>query len=30
MASTIPTIQFFNGIYEELGNVSLRRGRSGK
>ncbi|RAM52996.1 MAG: photosystem II reaction center protein Psb28 [Hapalosiphonaceae cyanobacterium JJU2] len=30
MASTIPTIQFFNGVYEELGNVSLRRGRSGK
>ncbi len=30
MASTIPTIQFFNGIYEELGNVSLRRSRSGK
>jgi photosystem II Psb28-2 protein len=30
MASTTPTIQFFNGVYEELGNVSLRRGRSGK
>ncbi|EHC12315.1 photosystem II reaction center protein Psb28 [Fischerella thermalis] len=30
MASTTPTIQFFSGIYEELGNVSLRRGRSGK
>ncbi len=29
MAST-PSIQFFSGIYEELGNVSLRRDRFGK
>ncbi|MDZ8188449.1 MAG: photosystem II reaction center protein Psb28 [Nostoc sp. ChiSLP02] len=31
MTSTNPSIQFFAGIYEELSNVSLRRGRiSGK
>jgi len=31
MTSTTPTIQFFAGIFEELSNVSLRRGKtSGK
>jgi photosystem II Psb28-2 protein len=28
MSAQIPSIQFFEGIYEELGNVSLRRNRS--
>ncbi|NEP61897.1 MAG: photosystem II reaction center protein Psb28, partial [Symploca sp. SIO2G7] len=28
MASQTPSIQFFEGIYEELSNVSLRRNRS--
>jgi photosystem II Psb28-2 protein len=31
MLSTTPSIQFFTGIFEELSNVSLRRGKvSGK
>lgn len=30
MASTIPSIQFFTSISEELSNVSLRRNSSGK